>query len=1226
MVLRNKSKRALGGRIMLALALGAFCHSMAYGAEHVTSYVNGGGKAIFHVTYFNPGDTWYMDTQTKTMKIIGPSSYTLSPTYKTSLESGLSYWAEMLGKSVNNTQPFQIMITTSAKDGNAYAGTWMVDYNSGSILDGSCLQQALQEGYNLAPIDPFDGSQPTGLKPFSVINIGEYLGAKKEGTAGGWYIDGETVLPNNEQAADYMGTVRHEMGHALGISAFTVGDLDGVNVKKDAYGNELWRFSDKAGTAATDWNMHLVDQNLNKAKPNMYIITNNYFNTVIKESNQNAKASDYFILDNPQTTAPYDNTNPRAGKLYFVGENVSQALNGATFDGVDGLPINPWEKSVDEHGIVSYRAELSHIQTPGMMSHVAYSNYTSFMEVELAVMQDLGYKLDRKNYYGFSEYGNNKTYINVNGYSARNADGTAYLPGVYNTTALGIGLHVYGSGNNITQAADILTKGDGAAGMRIDGASNTVTIDKLTNVKANGYRGIGALVAYGSNQTLNQYGTISAAGEKGVGVRFDFGSSSNGACDEYRGSYIRYKRRSSEETGAITSAVNIGLLDEYEGMKATPELNGALIKEYNLAGELLGTDNAIYIGKNAFVDKINALPGASITGNITSDWKKFNTDGSYDGVDGVGALQIQYNGVEYSYKAYIPDLVTKLNFAADLDYAGNITGEQNMKMNVNKATLNYSGTANIVSVNIDKGASLLGKGTYTVNDWTNLMPPDYSDAEMGQINNHGTFGATAGDVQVNGNLVSDGTLAVAAAYNGASVYMLQVNGTADISNNTLTVSTRNKPLLDRTYKFLTAGDGITGTIQTSALSDYVQAVGSIAGNDAYFKVQQTKGLSDTTDLNSNENSVADAFNATAPVKMVQDSAQAQQAANVFYNSSADMKKLMNSVAAVERTKLLQQTLTSDLTVNHVYDRLSSTFVDGKVVASIKVPSLTGEGQIIKTNLPLSLDTNNNFWLSMFRGFEKHGGTDGGGSLNNQTFGGVVGYDQAGGDNGRLGAFLSYGKTHYSADYLLGDSNDWRFGLYGGKVNGDWDYQGVVSYGANHYDLDATTWDSNAKLNSDYKAKIWDVGLKTKYTVPSTRARTWQIKPYGELWYTHINQDGYTETGNNVFAKNMNSASNNSTRAELGVEFKRSITPTTGWGGAIGYKCVLSGVNPELNGTFVDGTQGFTVRTENDRNYLTYNLNVRTSLGGRWTGQADIRGEKSSNNHKEIYSVMAKYSF
>ena len=339
-----------------------------------------------------------------------------------------------------------------------------------------------------------------------------------------------------------------------------------------------------------------------------------------------------------------------------------------------------------------------------------------------------------------------------------------------------------------------------------------------------------------------------------------------------------------------------------------------------------------------------------------------------------------------------------------------------------------------------------------------------------------------------------------------------------------------------------------------------------------------------------------------------------------------MKKLMNSVTAAERTKLLGQTPMSNLTANSIYGRLDTNAIDGTVGVPVQVPSLDGENKTVNANVPMTLDANNNFWIKMFRGFEGYGGSDGESDLNNQSFGGVVGYDQAVGKAARFGGFFAYGKTNYSADYLNGNSNDWRLGLYGDKQNGDWEYQGYVSYGANHYDLDSYTWNNSTKLNSDFKAKIWDVGLKAKYTIPSTKEKTWKIRPYGELGYTHTSQDSYTESGNSAFAKSINSASNNSTRAELGVEFKRRITPTSGWGGSIGYKRILSGVNPEMNGTFVGGTDSFMVKTENDRNYLTYNLNAYTSLGGKWTGQAEIRGEKSSNNHKEVYSISAKYHF
>ena len=95
---------------------------------------------------------------------------------------------------------------------------------------------------------------------------------------------------------------------------------------------------------------------------------------------------------------------------------------------------------------------------------------------------------------------------------------------------------------------------------------------------------------------------------------------------------------------------------------------------------------------------------------------------------------------------------------------------------------------------------------------------------------------------------------------------------------------------------------------------------------------------------------------------------------------------------------------------------------------------------------------------------------------------------------------------------------------------------------------------------------------------------------------------------------------------MGVELNRNLTNQSSWGGSVGYKRVISGLNPELNGSFIGDTNGFAIKSDNDRNYVTYSLNARSALGGKWMGQVEFRGEASSNMHKEIFSVTAKYSF
>ena len=69
------------------------------------------------------------------------------------------------------------------------------------------------------------------------------------------------------------------------------------------------------------------------------------------------------------------------GFAYFSGPNVREVLDGATFFGRNALPVNGWEDGAFEG---------QHIQLSGMMSHRDYSNFTSFLETELAVMQDIG--------------------------------------------------------------------------------------------------------------------------------------------------------------------------------------------------------------------------------------------------------------------------------------------------------------------------------------------------------------------------------------------------------------------------------------------------------------------------------------------------------------------------------------------------------------------------------------------------------------------------------------------------------------------------------------------------------------------------------------------------------------------------------------------------------------------------------------------------------------------
>lgn len=172
-----------------------------------------------------------------------------------------------------------------------------------------------------------------------------------------------------------------------------------------------------------------------------------------------------------------------------------------------------------------------------------------------------------------------------------------------------MGLHVYGSDNNITQAADLLANGAYALGIRVDGRGNTITVALGTRVQADGLGGTALLVSYGRDQVVNLAGEASAQGQGGIAARFDFGDNEMSNEVEYRGSWIRsVGGNPGDDTADLPS-----------------ELEGPLLNSFNVTGRLAGSRAAIYIAENALVEEINIMNGARIDGDIISDWDPADT-------------------------------------------------------------------------------------------------------------------------------------------------------------------------------------------------------------------------------------------------------------------------------------------------------------------------------------------------------------------------------------------------------------------------------------------------------------------------------------------------------------------------------------------------------------------------------------------------------------------------
>lgn len=496
--------------------------------------------------------------------------------------------------------------------------------------------------------------------------------------------------------ADLAAITVHELAHALGMAS-EIDDSDGEATP--AFTKEPFNI----------WTRNLRDDNGNPAGPGQAILCSK------------CKNEDY-----------PEGFDVRKDKAYIVGANISEVLAGA----MPGAPV----KMLNDDGALD-DDYMSHLEFKNsLMSHQNYRNYTTFIEAELALLQDMGYQIDRRNFFGFSVYGNGQQLVNQHGYSARNAQGNGYEPNEYNSALLGLGLHVYGSNNAIFQKADLLTNGAGGAGVRIDGENNTLSIESGTRIYADGLNGRGVMFTYGKDHNLIQRGDVQASGTEGVGLSFDFGNNVLGNSVDYRGSYIHQVEDNSVEL--------------------LPELEGALVNNADISGRVAGQDAAIYIAPNAWVKNINVLNGAKLEGDIISEYAQNDVDG----MPRLTQLTFGYVADEQGRATSQTDSNFKLR------YDDNIDGINNLAVGLAGGTTSLNGSHKIYSFTVASGATLVGNGGFKLN-------------QLGNFVNHGSIspGNSLGEMSVEGNFEQSHTGALLFDVNGEGKHdTFIVNGNAKL--------------------------------------------------------------------------------------------------------------------------------------------------------------------------------------------------------------------------------------------------------------------------------------------------------------------------------------------------------------------------------------------------------------------------------------------------------------
>jgi hypothetical protein len=1025
------------------------------------------------------------------------------------ISGSMNYWADVLAQGSKNTQPVYIKATTNIADinQNAQGGEKYWDKENTKAEDywgKGMTETIIQKNYPL-------GQQVNDNLYAGTYDLG-YIGTPTSSdNLSAWYINTKTQVPDSNAYAqgDLAGCSRHELGHALGI------------------GSMASRKGFVFNTVLSSFDKQLVDANGNRAKEEMKIVKTN------ANIPKGAKVSDYFVLGTDSI-----NTN---GYVYFTGKNVEEVRQGALINGLPGIPVNGLENG----GSSSEGLDLSHFQALGnLMSHEKYCNYTTLIEIELAAMQDMGYVIDRRNFFGYSIYNDGMAIVNTNPYYARNSDGTGFVEGKFNQTALGVGLHLYGSNNTVTQAADILTMGTAAIGIRVDGCENNLTVAKSNQVSADGEKGTGIWVAYGNSHEVTINGSVTAKGEGGIGARFDFGSSSNGSGDEYRGSYIRWNEQNADWV--------------QEPGFPDAEVDGPQVKNFNIKGTLEGKDKAIYIGANTLVANINVKDGAVIKGDIQSDWM------SQDMIDAwKKALteNIRLDDFRLTFNGDTETLATNLNFQGKgLEYAGDIMGSNNMRLNVVQGELAYTGTASVINATVNQDATMEVNGSIILNK--NAKTMDLYDKETktqkagvafkqaGQFINNGIIAPLATSEPANdtftitGDLINNGFLGVTNDINGTR--LINVLGAVALGEKAAAAAVEgNSYLPGSTYKILTA-NSITGTFGDNAeFSGMLAADGEVinGGKAIEVTVQKANNLGTTT---ANQ-------------------AETYIAMDKIYDKLPDDEKntmgVLYSLGAESAKDAFDNIKGSDLTA------VSYNAAREDWVAQVVNKGLTNRPET------LEIQPSYRMWADYGHAWDSQQ------SMNGKQNFMVLGADKAYKKNRRLGFYAGYRKGSYTGSDKWLDTNDIRVGLYHWQKNGQWDYLTQLNYGHQNNDFSRGIPELGLKSEGSFHGNAVFLGIKARKN--QYKDNSWNINPYFTGDVTIYRQNGYEESGAYPFGHDVDGMSATYTTVGTGLEFQRNFTKSV-LSGRVGYRRVLSGNDPDIS---------YSYRGDNSRSYREYNEEI-----------------------------------
>ncbi len=875
-----------------------------------------------------------------------------------------------------------------------------------------------------------------------------------------------------------------------------------------------------------------------------------------------------------------------AYEALLVDANGNPVVSGASFTASDPFfftGANAMTVYGDRVPTTMFSLQKSHLGIdPLLMTHESYRNYPFFTEVELAVIQDMGFDIDRSKFFGRSFYQNGNI-----------GDPVIVNNTVFNSTATyGIGLHVKANQLNILQNADLFSGGAGGAGIRIDGHGNLITVGQNVNIAANNNFGVGILVSNGTGNVIVHRGTINAdsttASQEGTGLLFSFGSN---------------------------------LLPNGNRTSASAGMQGNLVDRADITGTISAGGKAIHIDSTAAVGEINIMNGAHITGNITSnalvdDSLGLNrptiTFGHLADADGIKTsaadpnFHIQYNGNIDGTTAMDAEFVGGIGHQTGTELNGITTFNRVNIHSTGRVTANglfvsanqidvhgaLSSTGGLIGtlddIHIHNGGHLSGTPTIVANNLNaqpgSLISPGNSIGTMtyaGNFNANGNFDYEISHLHQPQDADRIDVVAGTATINGATTFANR--GTFHFRGETSTAA--GDYSIGRRYTVLTTdGPGKLLVVHRPNVVDDIVGRRVILRTNTDLAGFYTPGAQYLYAYIGRDASYAGL--ATTPN---------QHALGAYLDSLAGTD---DGSASADQLQWLLDTL--DLMPDESQVLAAFSMLNGEIYATVNplilqelyrsqnqlAARLRNDGSRLSVCDPFG-NRNANGWTGWITGFGLSGQThfDGNASGYHVSSGGmqaVVGYG-AGCDT-LVGGFYDYAGMAFSQNQGAAqvDLNEW--GLFLSHTADFVHFLAIGSGGTSTYDVNRGVSFGNTAIqlpiqqtyrgnfDGSYGSVYGEIGLQT--------TSDWlTMRPFMGLGYTHLNTEGFTEDGD-AFGLNVREASIDSLRSMLGLDLNILLTSqnnlTWDFRSAWMHDFLFGGVQQVQSGFGASSNGGFTV--------------------------------------------------